>query len=77
MAAKQEKFYAMLDCGYRKMCVPLDLLDKIVENSYIVSTSYGENGDEMITTVDSLRKFEVITEQELSTAHAQQILAGE
>ena len=76
MAAKQEKFYAMLDCGYRKMCVPLELLDKIIVDSYVVGTSYGENGEE-INSVDSLRKFEVVTEQELNTARAQQALAGE
>ena len=76
MAAKQEKFYAMLDCSYRKICVPLDLLDKIIVDSYVVGTTYGENGEE-ITSVDSLRKFDVITEEELKTAQAQQVLAGE
>lgn len=76
MAAKQEKFYAMLDCGYRKMCVPLELLDKIVIDSYVVGTAYGENGEE-ITSVEPLRKFEIITDQELQTARAQQVLAGE
>ena len=76
MKKSNEKFYAMLDCSYRKICVPLDLLDKIIADSYVVGTTYGDNGEE-ITSVDSLRKFEVITEQELSTAHAQQILAGE
>jgi len=74
--AKQEKFYAMLDCSYRKICVPLDLLDKIIMDSYIVKTSYGDHG-EQIDGVDSLRKFDVVTEQELNTARAQQALAGE
>ena len=73
---KSEKMYAMLPSSYGKnMLIPMHLLEQIVAEGYLVSTSYSD-GAEHLKEVESIRKVEMYTQSDLDVAIAQQELSG-
>ena len=73
---KSEKMYAMLPSSYGKnMLIPMHLLEQIVAEGYLVSTSYSD-GTECLKEVESIRKVEMYTQSDLDVAIAQQELSG-
>ena len=76
MTKKAEKQYAMLSSTYGKnLMIPIHLLEQIVAEGYLVSTSY-DNGEDHLNEVQPIRKVEMFSQSDLDTALAQQALQG-
>ena len=78
----KQKIYAKIDTRYgRQLMVPADLLERLVNEAYVVDTSYvGEKSKTVITEVKT--GLESITtnfysQEEIDVAMAQQALEGD
>jgi hypothetical protein len=73
--ATKEKLYARIT-DYGDLLVPIEQLEKILNECYLVRTSY-ENSEDVISEVKNMQRcrFHVHAESELKTAIATQKLA--
>jgi hypothetical protein len=69
------KKYVRIDCNYSSLCVPIKLLEQILEQGYLVSTKW-DNQKYMVDKVSRIEEVKIIDEEEIKTALAQQILEG-
>ena len=67
------KMYAKIQ--YAELLVPLDLLEKLVAQGYIASTSY-ESGSEHLSELKPIRKVELFSEADVKACLAQMALEG-
>jgi hypothetical protein len=68
------KKYARIDCNYSSLCVPIKLLEQILEQGYLVSTKWEQKY--IVDKVSRIEEVKIIDEEEIKTALAQQILEG-
>ena len=68
---KGKKYFMLSDYG--NLCLPASLINKIVEECFIVSTSY-QNGSNMVDKVKPLTGFTVVDVEEIKAAIVQQTL---
>lgn len=61
---------------YGDLLVPLALMEKIIDQGYLVSTSY-QNGHDIINEVKEIKRIQVHKGAEIEDALAQQALSGE
>lgn len=61
--------------AYGSLVFPIELLDKVLEKSYIVNTTWESDG-EKITDVKPLDKFLIFDEDEIRAVLAQKTLEG-
>lgn len=73
MASKK---YARIS-DYGDLLVPLSLLDKIVSECCIVSTSYDGGNKQVISEIKPISRVEIHDEEELKDAEVQQKLSGD
>lgn len=71
----QKKFARINEYG--DLLVPLSLLDKIVSECRIVSTSYDGGNKQVISEIKPISRIEIHDEQELKDAEVQQKLSGD
>lgn len=69
------KKYAYIDTNYKGMLVPLNVLEKLMEEAILVSTEYVD-GDYILRDPKVIRKFEIYSQEDLDTAYAQAALEG-
>jgi len=72
MASKK---YARIS-DYGDLLVPLSLLDKIVSECHIVSTSYEGGDQQVITDIKTITRVNIHDHTELESAEIQQKLSG-
>lgn len=72
---KSSNKYARIQ-GYGDLLVPVALLDQLLENCYMVTTSYQDGGD-ILRTVDSVTRVAIHDRKEIEDAIIQQKLEGE
>ena len=71
-----KKKYAKIG-GYGSLVIPFSLLEKIVEQGYIVSTSYNSTASRHeISKVESVAEVSFVEYSEIETQLAQQALEG-
>ena len=70
MAKKQ---FAQIE-GYGRLMVPLNLLEKIAAEGYMVETGYGESSELAITKVDRITGIKLWTQDDVDAAIVQQKL---
>jgi|MDSZ01.2.fsa_nt_gb hypothetical protein len=70
MAKKQ---YAQIE-GYGRLMVPLNLLEKIAAEGYVVETGYGDNNEISITKVEKISGVKLWTQDDVDAAIVQQKL---
>ena len=71
-----KKKYAKIG-GYGSLVVPLSLLEKIVEQGYIISTSYNSNFSKHdVSKVDPVTEISIVDYSEIESQLAQQALEG-
>lgn len=70
------KNYARIN-SYGQLLVPIELLDKIASEGYIVSTSYGEGSTEVISEIKKIDKVSIHDQDEVDAAFAQMALQGD
>lgn len=72
------KKYVLISNGYSdKLAVPVGLLEKLLEEGYLVSTSWDtESSQDRVSSVKPIQKVEVIDFDEIRTVLAAQVLAG-
>ena len=70
MAKKQ---YAQIE-GYGRLMVPLNLLEKIAAEGYVVETGYGDNNEISITKVEKISGVKMWTQDDVDAAIVQQKL---
>ena len=64
------KKYARIE-HYGKLCVPFSLLEKIVEEGYMVETTYGEKG---FSSIEPITKVELHDAEDVKMALAEKKL---
>jgi len=67
--------FAMIKGGYKNIIVPMNMLDKVVNNCFLGSTSYTDDG-EQLTELAELKDFVILDERDLSDCEAQMALEG-
>ena len=70
MAKKQ---YAQIE-GYGRLMVPLNLLEKIASEGYVVEPGYGDNNEISITKVEKISGVKLWTQDDVDAAIVQQKL---
>lgn len=72
------KKYALIS-NYGDLLVPISLLEKIVDQCYLVTTTYGSNHNskKVIDEVRSIERFEVYSQTDLDAAIVQQKLSSD
>jgi len=70
MAKKQ---YAQIE-GYGRLMVPLNLLEKIAAEGYVVETGYGDDNEISITKVERISGVKLWTQDDVDAAIVQQKL---
>lgn len=75
MASIKHKTFARVS-DYGDLLVPLALMEKIIDQGYLVSTTY-ENGHDVINEVKEIKRIHVHKGEEIEAALAQQALRGE
>ena len=70
MAKKQ---YAQIE-GYGRLMVPLNLLEKIAAEGYVVETGYGDDNEISITKVERISGVKQWTQDDVDAAIVQQKL---
>ncbi len=70
MSTKKQPMYARLDTAYRDLLVPMALVEQIVRDCHLVRTTY-EDGQHIITNVESIERFAINTEDDLKAGLAQ------
>ena len=70
MAKKQ---YPQIE-GYRRLMVPLNLLEKIAAEVYVVETGYGDDNEISITKVEKISGVKLWTQDDVDAAIVQQKL---
>lgn len=72
------KKYALIS-NYGDLLVPISLLEKIIDQCYLVTTSYGHGASskKLLDEVRSIDRFEVFSQTDLDAAIAQQKLSSE
>ncbi len=73
MTTKTSKVYAKIG-GYGSLVVPMSLLERIVEEGYIINTGYSSNGS--IEKVEPVREVTFYEYDEIRAQLAQQALEG-
>lgn len=68
------KKYAKIS-DYGDLLIPLSMMEKVLEQCYLVNTSY-EDGKDFITKVKRPHRFEVFDQNDIDVALAQQELEG-
>ena len=74
MVAKNKTYAKVSDYG--DILVPMALMEKIIEQGYLISTSY-QNGRDAISEVRKPERIHVYQYEEVEMALAQQALNGE
>lgn len=69
------KKFAKID-DYGSLAIPLELLEKVMESSYLINTSWSVDG-EKVTDVKPFTKFVIIDEDDIRTVLAQSKLEGQ
>jgi len=65
--------FALIDCNYKKLAIPVDFLPELLKHATLVETEYVDGEYEPIG-VHSIRKFEVVDSIDIDHAIAQQKL---
>lgn len=65
--------FALIDCNYKKLAIPVDFLPELLKHATLVETEYVD-GEYEPTGIHSIRKFEVVDALDLENALAQQKL---
>lgn len=65
--------FALIDCNYKKLAIPVDFLPELLKHATLVETEYVD-GEHEPTGIHSIRKFEVVDALDLENALAQQKL---
>jgi hypothetical protein len=65
--------FALIDCNYKKLAIPVDFLPELLKHATLVETEYVD-GEYEPTGVHSIRKFEVVDALDIENALAQQKL---
>tara|TARA_B100000900_G_scaffold413005_1_gene435982 strand:- start:605 stop:835 length:231 start_codon:yes stop_codon:yes gene_type:complete len=73
--ASNKKTYARLS-GYGDLLVPMNMLEKIVQDGMIVRTSY-VGGEDQITEVRKICDVKIHDEEEIENARVQMALEGD
>jgi hypothetical protein len=60
--------------GYGELCIPVKLLERVLEEGYIVSTRWDQRS--YIDKVSRIDEVNIVDEDEIKAALAQQILEG-
>ena len=68
------KMYAKLQYG--EILIPLALFEKIAGECMLVTTTYGNDGNEALSSAKPIRKFELYSQEDVDTCLAQQALEG-
>ena len=76
MSTKKEPVYARLDTAYRDLLVPMAMVEQIVRECHLVRTTY-EDGQHIITLVESIERFAINTEADLKAGIVQTELERE
>ena len=74
MVAKNKTYAKISDYG--DVLVPMALMEKIIEQGYLISTTY-ENGRDAINEVRKPERIHVYQYEEIEAALAQQALQGD
>lgn len=74
MVAKNKTYAKISDYG--DVLVPMALMEKIIEQGYLISTTY-EDGREAINEVKKPERIHVYQYEEIEAALAQQALRGD
>ena len=70
MAKKQ---YAQIE-GYGRLMIPINLLEKIAAEGFIVETGYDDNNEISLTKVDRISGVKLWTQDDIDAAIVQQKL---
>ena len=71
-----DKKYAKIG-GYGSLVIPISLLEKIVEQGYIVQTTYNSNRSRQeVSKVEPVTEVNIVDYSEIETQLAQQALEG-
>lgn len=65
--------FALIDCNYKKLAIPVDFLPELLKHATLVETEYVD-GEYEPTGIHSIRKFEVVDALDIENALAQQKL---
>jgi len=65
--------FALIDCNYKKLAIPVEFLPELLKHATLVETEYVD-GEYEPTGVHSIRKFEVVDALDIDNALAQQKL---
>jgi len=74
MAGKLQKNYVRIG-GYGDLVIPIDMLDRLVSEGFIVRTAY-ENDADVITELHPIERLTVHTAKDLEHARVQMALQG-
>tara|TARA_B100000497_G_C7462882_1_gene285894 strand:+ start:443 stop:664 length:222 start_codon:yes stop_codon:yes gene_type:complete len=66
---RKDKKFAVIN-SYKKLCVPVEFLPKLLDNCFMVETEYTGEGGDTIKNVEPIDKCEFFTGEEIDMAEA-------
>lgn len=69
MSMRKGKTYAVIN-SYKKLCVPVEFLPKLLDNCFMVETEYTSEGGDAIKSIERIDKCEFHSGEDIDLAEA-------